>query len=62
MNATYEVRSQHFVDFHRNAITHKLLGRTFIKIHYKIHYKTLKYLLNEFKIKVLLLQEKCKQM
>jgi len=24
MNATYEVRSQHFVDFHRNAITHKL--------------------------------------
>jgi len=26
MNATYEVRLQHIVDFHRNAITHKLLG------------------------------------
>jgi len=58
MNATYEVRSQHIVDFHRNAITRKLRGRIFIKI----HYKTLKYLLNEFKIKVRLLQEKCKQM
>jgi len=54
MNATYEDRSQHIVDFQRNAITHKLLGGIFIKI----HTKTLRYLLNEFKIKVLLLQEK----
>jgi len=42
MNATYEVRSQHIVDFqtqfHCNEkiyITHTLLGRIFIKIHYK---------------------------
>ena len=40
MNATYEVRTRHIVDFHRNAITHKLLGRIFIKI----HDNTLKYL------------------
>jgi len=57
INATYKVRSQHIVDFHRNAITQILLGRIFIKI----HYKALKYLLNEFKIKVILLQEKCFQ-
>ena len=56
MNATYEVRSQHSVDFQRSvivirrsilSIAHKLIGRMFIII----HYKTLKSLLNEFKIK-----------
>jgi len=60
MNATYKVRSQHIVDFHRNAITHKLLCRIFIKIHDKN--TQIFVTLNELKKKVLLLQEKCKHM
>jgi len=50
MNATYKVRSQHIDDFQkRNSIvikkiyiTHAPLGSIF----FKIHYKTLNYLLN----------------
>ena len=50
MNATYEITSKHIVDFQKTQfhgnkkiyIIHTLLGRIF----FKIHYKTLKYLLN----------------
>jgi len=50
MNATYEIRSQHIVDIQKTQfycnkkiyVIHTLFGRIF----FKIHYKTLKYLLN----------------